>query len=131
MLLSKLYTVEQSGWDVNGKRLTVLIRLDPSHEIFKGHFPGNPVLPGVCIIQILKEILMGQLENSLVFNNLGSIKYFSIINPEVNGLLHFEVELKKMGNDCTSFNAGIYFESVVCCRLKGDFTFGTPGSNAV
>lgn len=123
MLLSDLYTIEQSGRDVNGKRLTALIRLNPTHEIFKGHFPGNPVVPGVCIIQILKEILMGQLGNSLVYNNLGSIKYFSVINPEMNGLLNFEIELKETGGDVTLFNARIYFESVVYCRLKGDFRF--------
>lgn len=123
MLLSDLYTVEQSGRDGNSKRLTALIRLNPSHEIFKGHFPGNPVLPGVCIIHILKDILMGQLDNNLVFSNLGSIKYFSVINPEMNRLLNFDIELKETGGDVTSFNARIYFESVVYCRLKGDFRF--------
>ena len=127
MLLSDLYTVEQSDRDVSGKRLTALIRLNPFHEIFKGHFPGNPVLPGVCIIQILKEILMGQLDNNLVFNNLGSIKYFSVINPEINWLLNFDIELMETEKGDTSFNARIYSESVVYCRLKGDFMLSTPG----
>jgi 3-hydroxyacyl-[acyl-carrier-protein] dehydratase len=123
MLLSDFYTVEQSGRDVSGKRLTALISLNPFHEIFKGHFPGNPVLPGVCIIQILKEILMSHLGNSLVFNNLGSIKYFSVTNPEVNRLLNLDIELKETGGDETSFSARIYFESVVYCRIKGEFRF--------
>ena len=35
--------------------LTFLIRLNPDHTIFKAHFPGSPILPGVCQVQILTD----------------------------------------------------------------------------
>ncbi len=31
------------------------IALRPDCEVFRGHFPGNPVCPGVCNIQTIKE----------------------------------------------------------------------------
>jgi len=127
MLLNDLYTVEQPVREKNGNGFSVLIRLNPFHEVFRGHFPGDPVLPGVCFIQILKEILKNQLEKDLVFDNFSTIKFFSIVNPGVNGLLHFDVELKSTGNGGTSFNSAAYFESVVYCRLKGDFRIIIPG----
>ena len=37
--------------------VTATIELNPSHPIFNGHFPGQPVLPGVCMLQIIKELL--------------------------------------------------------------------------
>ncbi len=32
---------------VPGQEITTTFYVDPSMEIFKGHFPGNPVFPGV------------------------------------------------------------------------------------
>ena len=36
--------------------LEVMIRLNPEHEIFRAHFPGQPITPGVCQIQMVTEI---------------------------------------------------------------------------
>ena len=36
---------------VAGERITASFYVDPSREIFKGHFPGNPVLPGVYTVE--------------------------------------------------------------------------------
>jgi len=121
MLLNGLFTIKRILRVGNSNKLSILIQLNPSHEIFKGHFPGNPILPGVCIVQILKEILMDQLDNKLILNNVYSIKYLSFINPWVNSIINFDVELKEMGNDNIFCNAFLYFESVVFYRFKGDF----------
>ena len=32
---------------IPGQRITATFWWDPAREIFKGHFPGGPVLPGV------------------------------------------------------------------------------------
>ena len=121
MFLNSLYTIERIQREGNINKLSVLIRLNPSHGIFKGHFPGNPILPGVCIIQILKEILMYHFNKNLTLTYAGSIKYFSIINPEINSKIKFDIELKEIGNDKISCNAFLYSESVLFCRFKGDF----------
>jgi 3-hydroxyacyl-[acyl-carrier-protein] dehydratase len=121
MFLNDLYTIKQILQVGSNNKLSILIQLNPSHEIFKGHFPGNPILPGVCIVQILKEILMYQLEKKLILSNANSIKYLSFINPGMNSIISFDVELKEMGNDNIFCNALIYFESVVFCRFKGCF----------
>ena len=33
------------------------LQLNPAHRVFEGHFPGQPVVPGVCMVQMIKEIL--------------------------------------------------------------------------
>ena len=30
------------------------VRLDASHQVFRGHFPGHPMLPGVCTLQLVR-----------------------------------------------------------------------------
>ena len=121
MFLNSLYTIERIQREGNINKLSVLIRLNPSHGIFKGHFPGNPILPGVCIIQILKEILMYHFNKNLTLTYAGSIKYFSIINPVMNSVIKFDIELSEMGNNKISCNTFLYSESVLFCRFKGDF----------
>ncbi len=121
MYLNGLYTIIRILQEGDSNKISILIRLNPSHKIFKGHFPGNPLLPGVCIVQILKEILIFQLDKKLILNSARSIKYLSFINPGVHNTINFDVELKEMGNDNIFCNAFLYYESIVFCRFKGNF----------
>ena len=130
MFLNSFYTIKRIQREGNSNKLSVLIRLNPSHEIFKGHFPGNPILPGVCIIQILKEILMYQINKNLALIHAGSIKYFSIINPEINSKIKFDIELKEIGNYRISCNAFLYSESDIICRFKGVFQVNNRDSHS-
>ena len=36
---------------VPGERITATFWVDPQRDIFKGHFPGDPVLPGVYTVE--------------------------------------------------------------------------------
>ena len=121
IFLNSLYTIKRMLREGDSNKLSAMIRLNPSHEIFKGHFPGNPILPGVCVVQILKEILMYQSDNKLILNYASSIKYLSYINPVVNSIINIDVELKEAGDGNIFCIAILYFESVVFCRFKGEF----------
>ena len=44
IFLNGLYTIKRILREGNSNKLSILIQLNPSHEIFKGHFPGNPIL---------------------------------------------------------------------------------------
>ena len=60
MLKNNLYQVssinflpqDQEGTGIS--KYSVSLRLESSHDIFKGHFPGNPVLPGVCQVEMVR-----------------------------------------------------------------------------
>ena len=84
IFLNSLYTIKRMLREGDSNKLSAMIRLNPSHEIFKGHFPGNPILPGVCVVQILKEILMYQLNNKLIqhllTHYLKKLKHFEFNN---------------------------------------------------
>ena len=36
-------------------KITTRFYIDPDREIFKGHFPGDPVLPGVYTVEIMAQ----------------------------------------------------------------------------
>ncbi|MFF4470815.1 hypothetical protein ACFYZ3_14760 [Streptomyces sp. NPDC001599] len=45
----------------DGGAVTARATVDPGHEVFPGHYPGFPVLPGVCLIEYAdRSILFDQ-----------------------------------------------------------------------
>jgi 3-hydroxyacyl-[acyl-carrier-protein] dehydratase len=118
--LNELYTIKSVQKEIVNK-LTIQIELNRDHDIFKGHFPGNPVLPGVCTIQILKELLQIHLDKNLKLVKAGSIKYLSFIDPVRNSIINYEIKLDEMESDRVSCSATVKFESTVFCSLKSEF----------
>lgn len=49
MLQYHLFTL--ADLQADGETVKTSIILNPLHPIFKGHFPDNPILPGVCMMQ--------------------------------------------------------------------------------
>ena len=90
MLKNKLYTLITLVESSPGNYVA-LTSLNPGHPIFEGHFPGQPVLPGVCLLEMVKEILAEITNKSLRLTNAGSIKYLKLIDPRTEPLLKFEI----------------------------------------
>ena len=57
------------------------VLLDEKHFIYQAHFPGEPVTPGVCIIQIAKELLEDHLQRDFVIRQVKNVKFLSVISP--------------------------------------------------
>ena len=81
MLIEGLYTIEvlkNTEADITAK-----IKLNASHEIFKGHFPGNPIMPGVCMMQIIKELTEKVLDKNLFRQTSTNIKFMAKIRHNI------------------------------------------------
>lgn len=57
------------------------IQLDVNHIIYQAHFPGEPITPGVCIIQIAKELLEDYLGQKLCIQSIKNVKFLNVISP--------------------------------------------------
>jgi 3-hydroxyacyl-[acyl-carrier-protein] dehydratase len=92
MLLKDFYKVEKLEKTGEGK-YTAVVFLNKEHDIFKGHFPGNPVTPGVCMMQIIKELTQEILGSSLTMTSSSNVKFMALINPEKNPTLKLDIEI--------------------------------------
>jgi 3-hydroxyacyl-[acyl-carrier-protein] dehydratase len=63
-------------------------------SIFKGHFPGRPVVPGACMLQIVKEVLESVLGQSLMIRKAGNLKFISLIDPLITSSVQLEIAYK-------------------------------------
>lgn len=57
------------------------LELDSSHEIYRAHFPEQPITPGVCIIQIAIELLSDILHTDFKLIKVKNVKFLSVISP--------------------------------------------------
>src|SRR5258708_3440127 len=93
MLLNFFFEILESGF-ADGQ-LTPVIKLNPRHEIFDGHFPGNPVTPGVVQLQMVKEILENYFKRELKLISISRCKFLNILNPEETPVLTIRIEISE------------------------------------
>ncbi len=60
------------------------VELNPQHDVYNGHFPGEPVCPGVCSVQMIRECIEDKLGKKLSLSNLGQVRFTSLITPNAN-----------------------------------------------
>lgn len=63
-------------------------------ELFAGHFPGNPTLPGVCEIACAELLLGKVLDRTPILEEIGKAKFFAPVPP--GELLHIRIEWKEL-----------------------------------
>lgn len=79
ILLNNLYTIVAR--DFSDNKIKFDIKLDANHFIYQAHFPNEPITPGVCIIQIAKELLEDYLAKQMKIHLVKNVKFLSIISP--------------------------------------------------
>lgn len=91
-LKNNLYTIKDKQWVLPTEVETLTdkaslsgsyeLELNPSCFIYQAHFPGEPITPGVCIMQMGKEVLEDALGKPLQVAAVKNIKFLSIISPK-------------------------------------------------
>ena len=74
------YTINASHEEENATIYSVTI--NKGHAIFKGHFPGNPVTPGVVQMEVVKELMQVTLGKEMNLLSMGNCKFLAVLNPE-------------------------------------------------
>jgi 3-hydroxyacyl-[acyl-carrier-protein] dehydratase len=121
MLLNNLYTTET--FEVSGSKdlVTARIIIQKDHPIFEGHFPGNPILPGVCTVQIIRELLEKAVDRKLILTKADQIKYLGFIDPLSTPEVLFEIQITRSEHDTISCNAKVSANGIVRCNFKGEY----------
>jgi 3-hydroxyacyl-[acyl-carrier-protein] dehydratase len=74
-----LYSIDHFSFD-SGK-ISARIGLHADHPVFAGHFPGQPVLPGVCQLAIIKDLAEKALHRRLVMQHADQVKFLAMVDP--------------------------------------------------
>jgi 3-hydroxyacyl-[acyl-carrier-protein] dehydratase len=117
MVLKDFYKVLSEEKTADSK-YSITILVNEKHEIFKGHFPGNPIMPGVCMIQIIKELTEKITESTLMIQTLANVKFMALINPENNPELRLELDITTTEDNLVKVKNTTYFNETVALKLS-------------
>jgi 3-hydroxyacyl-[acyl-carrier-protein] dehydratase len=101
----------ETGFDFN-------IELNPEHFIYQAHFPENPITPGVCIIQIIKELLIENVQCNLFLKKVHNIKFLNVINPLENKEVTFSISIITEDNDTHKISAVVRNAEKIFAKLS-------------
>lgn len=97
--VAQFFTLE-SG-EKNGNSATYRCRLHPEAPVFKVHFPGFPVLPGVLTLKMVVDAINASQffsTQTLTVQSIGNAKYLAVVNPQETQEVEISVALKAEKN---------------------------------
>lgn len=105
ILLNDFYTITQRDSALGVVKATITI--NKNHRILEGHFPGLPVVPGVCMLQMVREIMEVSSGRELDISEADNMKFLSVINPELNNqveaVINYTEDASKFSINATLF----------------------------
>jgi 3-hydroxyacyl-[acyl-carrier-protein] dehydratase len=129
MLLKDFYTIlhnsapeeEVSKSGIRSERFRFKLKLNPSHPVYGGHFPGNPVVPGVCQIQIISELISLIKGIPLRLTYSDNVKFLTILVPVSNRIIDAQVLLRTETDGGITASASLQEGELVFIKFKGLF----------
>ncbi|HEY9044425.1 MAG TPA: hydroxymyristoyl-ACP dehydratase [Ohtaekwangia sp.] len=116
MLLDNFYSIVKKEPAASGGN--AVIAINASHKILQGHFPGQPVVPGVCMMQIVRELTELFVAKKLRITEGDNLKFLSIIDPRQNNEIDVTLNWKEEGG-IYIVNATLFAGAVTFFKFKG------------
>lgn len=121
MLLNNFFTIntiETVDFDIK----TELV-INAEHQIFEGHFPEQPVVPGVCMMQMVKEIMEAVTQKKTNLVKAMEMKFLAVINPLQNNIIQASLHYSVDGNNTIVVSATLFKDELTHFKFKGIFAF--------
>ena len=104
------------------EKTVVQVELEKDHNIYEGHFPGNPVVPGVCLIQMIREVVEELQDQKLRLIAADEIKFLNIVNPLTANLLTIEIKNRPKSENPLAFNFIITDGQLTYLKMRADLS---------
>ncbi len=83
------------------------VALLPDCDVYKGHFPGDPVCPGVCNIQTIKELVAKETGHEMTIRAIKRCRLTAIATPVKCDELDITIAITSNDNDSYAVQADI------------------------
>ena len=98
----------------NSNELTALTNVTMNEEFFQGHFPGNPVMPGVLIVEALAqgcEVLLDNDRSALKLSQIKKARFREMVKPGDQ----LTIKVKRKLKDEFIFKTEAYIQDKLVC----------------
>ena len=113
----------------NGKKYVGVRRIKPDAYYFKGHFPQQPVVPGVLLVESMSQSFGGAVMALVdkgqgrvpLFLSIEDAKFRGIVRP--NDVLEMPLEILRFGK-ISKIYAEAYVNGKLCAQATLNFILG-------
>jgi 3-hydroxyacyl-[acyl-carrier-protein] dehydratase len=98
------------------------VLLNSNHAIYQGHFPSKPITPGVCTLQMVRELLEVHLSTKLRLVKSKNVKFSSMIDPNITPKITIEIQLLPADSPQeVTIKAGVFGQGITFCKFDGEY----------
>jgi 3-hydroxyacyl-[acyl-carrier-protein] dehydratase len=110
------YRIIESAPGTIKSRVTV----DVGHPLYKGHFPQQPVTPGVVLLEIIRVVISSVFKKNLMLESAKEIKFMAAVLPDQVSEMDLNIEYIESGGKINT-NCIISEKDRIYAKLKGEF----------
>ncbi len=120
MLLNDFFYIEKlSHVD---QKIIAEIAVNANHDILKGHFPVQPIVPGVCMLEMIKEILEVSFSKKWILGESSLTKFLNLFSTERHTTACFEMDIVNNGDGKINVSAILKNKSTIFLKFKGTYS---------
>ena len=98
------------------QHIKAVFRFKKELDLFKGHFPGNPILPGIFQIEMVKYSVEKSFDMSLSIKSVKKTKFSSLIHPEKT--VYLDIMVNKEGNGLFNVKATLRVDDTIAGKTN-------------
>lgn len=115
MLLNDFFYIRQL--ESADRTVKASLSINKTHKIFEGHFPSIPIVPGVCMMQMMREIMEQHVNKKLLIRTGDNVKFLSVINPTENSEVEATIQYEET-SEGLKINATLFAGTTIFFKLK-------------
>jgi 3-hydroxyacyl-[acyl-carrier-protein] dehydratase len=119
ILKDNFYTINELEFVEN--KIQASIKIDSNHSIFEGHFPNNPITPGVVEMEIVKEIVSEGIKKTLKMSKMSNCKFLAILNPLNSSEVNVNIDVLEQENNRIRISAQILDQQTVYLKISAEY----------
>lgn len=125
MFINDLFT--HSGFENIDTGFKTVVEFNWDHSVFKGHFPDRPVVPGVLLMQMVKECFECFLDIDTDLKG-ADMKFTNPVTPQNAPSVTLEVNFSQDGDGKYNIKSNGYTGEIKFFKIKTELVKAGSGS---
>jgi 3-hydroxyacyl-[acyl-carrier-protein] dehydratase len=118
MVLNDFFTIKDLK--ASEGKIQATLHINPVHPIFEGHFPDQPVVPGVTMMLMIRGLLETQLQ-ALQLLHADNVKFLAMINPRETTNVLADISYTQTPEGNWKVTAKLFNDATVYFKYAGMF----------
>ena len=121
-ILKDLFTI--LNVDENDGTIQAEVAINKDSDIYKAHFPGDPITPGVCQMHLIKDVLSSAYPNkNFKLKNSKQTKFTEVLRPTEHTQIQVNIQVNEK-DEQFHINAQVYNAEKVFLKAKLTYSCG-------